>query len=347
MNRRRLLLAVVAAGLLCLALWASLSLAASPGGGGPGDRPPATVSAGASAYEYLAGLTDGIGRRVAGTAGGAAATQWVADQFTAAGYTPQVQDFSFVGGGKTRDTANVIAIKPGSSSKVIVVGAHYDSSFETYAGKPNPNNRGAADNATGVAVVLDLAARFQSVATPDTLVFIAFGGEEFGEEGSSYYVKHLTPAERGDIALTVNLDSPAGGDQLCVYNGSGNAVSFDARLQLQRIARQQGTPLMTNPGLSKPLADYGHKSIPYGETEAFFSDSDAFEAGHIPWVYFEATNWLIGDKDGYENTTKDGVIWHTNKDTLAFWEIRYPGNVETQLGTVVDVLDQYLATASF
>jgi alkaline phosphatase isozyme conversion protein len=346
MDRKRLLLIVLVVALLCMALGASLSPASSKSGAG-GQPGPAYAAPGASAYEYLAGLTDGIGRRVAGTAGGTAATTWVADQFTNAGYTPQVQDFPFVAGGKTKNTANVIAVKPGTSSKVILIGAHYDSAFQTYAGKPDPNNRGAADNATGVAVVLDLAARLESATTPDTLVFVAFGAEEWGSKGSGYYVDHLTPTERGNIALMVNLDSPAGGDQLCVYNGPGDPVGFAARLELQHLARDNGTPLVTNPGLSKPLADYGHKPIPYGETEAFFSDTDSFAAKQIPWVYFEATNWLIGDKDGYENTTKDGVIWHTNKDTLAYWEIRYQGRIEKQLGTVVDVLDQFLTTTSY
>jgi Zn-dependent M28 family amino/carboxypeptidase len=347
MNRRRLVLITVAAALLCLALWVSLSTAASPGGSASGTANTAFVAPGASTYEYLVGLSDGIGRRVAGTLSGTAATNWIADQLTSAGYTPQVQAFSFVGGGKTRNSANVIAVKPGTSAKVILIGAHYDSSFETYSGKPNPINRGAADNATGVAVVLDLAARLQSVTTPDTLVFVAFGGEEWGEKGSGYYVNHLTPTERSNIALMINLDSPAGGDQLCVYNGPKSPVSFAARMQLQLLARENGTTLLTNPGLTKPVSYYNYKAIPYGETEAYFSDTDSFQAKHIPWVYFEATNWLLGVNDGYVNTVKDGIIWHTDKDTIAFWEMHYPGRIEKQLGTVVDVLDQYLTTTSF
>jgi alkaline phosphatase isozyme conversion protein len=347
MDRKRLVLIALVAALLCLALSVSLSMAASPGGSGGAQAAAASATPGASAYEYFVGLSDGIGRRVAGTPGGAAATNWIADQFTSAGYTPQVQAFSFVAGGKTRNTANVIAVKPGTSSKVILIGAHYDSSFSTYSGMPNPINRGAADNATGVAVVLDVAAQLQSVTTPDTLVFIAFGGEEWGSKGSGYYVNHLTPTERSNIALAINLDSPAGGDQLCVYNGPKSPVGFAARMQMQRIARQNGTPLVTNPGLTKLIASYNYKPIPYGETEAYFSDTDSFAAKHIPWVYFEATNWLLGDNDGYVNTAKDGIIWHTNKDTVAFWEIRYAGRIERQLGTVVDVIDQYLSTASF
>ena len=348
MHRRRTIIIIVAiVAVLCLAVGVSLGVARQPAQGAAGQARLGISSPGANAYEYVAGLSDGIGRRVAGTPAGDTAATWVSDQFTHAGYAPQRQTFQFTANGKTRTSANIIAVKPGTSSKVIVIGGHYDSAFETYSGQPDPNNRGASDNATGVAVVLDLAARLQSVTTPDTLVFVAFGAEEWGSKGSGSYVNHLTPTERANIALMVNLDSPAGGDQLCVYNGPKDPVGFAARLQLQLLARQNGTPLVTNPGLSKPLADYGHKPIPYGETEAFFSDTDSFAAKHIPWVYFEATNWLIGDRDGYLNTTRDGVIWHTNKDTVAYWEIRYPGRIQQQLGTVSDVLDEYLQTASF
>jgi hypothetical protein len=67
--------------------------------------------------------------------------------------------------------ANIIAEKKGStdSSKVVVIGAHYD----TVPGSP-----GADDNATGVAAMLELARICSETEAPYTIRFVAFTNEE-------------------------------------------------------------------------------------------------------------------------------------------------------------------------
>jgi len=69
-----------------------------------------------------------------------------------------------------------------------VICAHYDSSM----GIP-----GAADNAGGTAVMMELARVLAGEPTKRTLRFIAFSGEETGLHGSSYYADELArKAER-------------------------------------------------------------------------------------------------------------------------------------------------------
>lgn len=70
---------------------------------------------------------------------------------------------------KDQDYQNVVATKAGERDAIIVVGAHYD----TIAGSP-----GADDNASGVAVLLELARLLQSVKLSRTIVFAAFANEE-------------------------------------------------------------------------------------------------------------------------------------------------------------------------
>ena len=53
----------------------------------------------------------------------------------------------------------------------------------------------------------------------------------------------------------------------------------------------------------------------------------------IPYGYLEATNWEIGDLDGYTQTMKHGGVWHTPNDTLEFIESEYPGRVQEHLTT--------------
>ena len=97
-------------------------------------------------------------------------------------------------------TQNVVAILPGSdlesSRENIVIGAHYDhlgrghfGAFDSRsAGTIHP---GADDNASGTAVLLDLARRLaqSSVRPARSTVFVAFSAEELGLYGSRHFVQ--------------------------------------------------------------------------------------------------------------------------------------------------------------
>lgn len=89
------------------------------------------------------------------------------------GWTPQLQ--SFEGG------VNVIAQRRGTDLKAgaVLVAAHYD----TVAGSP-----GADDNATGVAVLLEVSRLLGSRPTPRTLQLALFDREELGLRGSRAFV---------------------------------------------------------------------------------------------------------------------------------------------------------------
>jgi hypothetical protein len=87
---------------------------------------------------------------------------------------------------------NVIAQKTGwkNPEQFYLVGAHYDSinGLKTVTCNAAP---GACDNASGVAGVLELARVFKNLQTEDSVVFVAFGGEEIDLLGSRAYVEGL------------------------------------------------------------------------------------------------------------------------------------------------------------
>ena len=94
------------------------------------------------------------------------------------------------------------------SGKWVVLGAHYDALGVDAQGRMYP---GADDNATGVAILLEvarlLAARSRNggTAARPGVVFIAFGAEEKGLYGSAAYAAAPTmPFER--VALMINVD---------------------------------------------------------------------------------------------------------------------------------------------
>ena len=323
MNRKR----YVALALLLLALAAALSLPSlhSRSSRAATGAVPGAPSAGITAYEYMAELSDEIGPRVAGTPAEARAAARITEWFAVLGYDPDLQSFTFSDGDSSRTSANVIAAKPGTSSRQIVIGAHYDSVAR---------GRGAFDNASGVALMMQLAGTLRTEQTPYSLVFVAFGAEEAGSRGSKAYVARLTAAQKAAIVLMIDLDSVAAGDHMYAYSSTAQAWP---QLTLRSMARQMGITVLTSPGLNK---DY-----PYGAT-GDWSDHVAFARSGIPYLYFEATNWLLGDKDGDVNSVKAGKLWHTEKDTISYIEQQFPGRMQTQLAMGSETLEAFLTTYS-
>jgi aminopeptidase YwaD len=111
--------------------------------------------------------------------------------------------------------ANVIGILEGSDPKLkheaIIIGAHYDhlgrGGQGSLAAREGEIHHGADDNASGVAGLLELARTFAAErrGVRRTLVFIAFGGEEEGLLGSSYYVRNPAVPLAETVAM-INLD---------------------------------------------------------------------------------------------------------------------------------------------
>ena len=117
--------------------------------------------------------------------------------------------------------SNVIGWIKGAAEpdSFIVIAAHYD-----HLGMMGKNTYypGANDNASGVAMMLDLIRHYSSPESeppPVSLAFIAFGGEEIGLKGSEYYVENpVFPLE--SIKALINLDMVGTGSQgITVVNG--------------------------------------------------------------------------------------------------------------------------------
>lgn len=156
--------------------------------GAPSRGEPATEQPGAGAplaAESLARdvawlASEGFAGRGSYQDGGRRAATAIAARFEALGY--QVHRQALPGNAET-----VIAYRRGTP-RALIVAAHYDHLGVDEGGRIYP---GADDNASGVAVLLGLAAAFAdrrpTVAEP-TLLFIAFGAEEDGLVGSRAYV---------------------------------------------------------------------------------------------------------------------------------------------------------------
>jgi Zn-dependent M28 family amino/carboxypeptidase len=115
------------------------------------------------------------------------------------------------------DSNNVLAMLPGSDpnlkGQAVLYSAHYDHLGIHPDQKGDNIYNGAVDNATGSAILLDIAHAFSRAgsAPPRSILFAAVTGEEQGLLGSEYLGQH-PPIPAGSISLALNFDglSPLG-----------------------------------------------------------------------------------------------------------------------------------------
>jgi len=159
-----------------------------------------------------------------GTAGLERAADYIAEQFQAAGLEPagdRPGDWFQVWAERTgpqdqeQELRNVVGVVPGNRSdwtgQSLVIGAHYDhlgygwpDRHRADRGKIHP---GADDNASGVALLLELARYFARIRPERSLVFVAFSGEEAGRLGSRHYLDRAGGYPANGIRAMLNLDT--------------------------------------------------------------------------------------------------------------------------------------------
>ena len=113
------------------------------------------------------------------------AAQYIQKEFLKMGFNVREDLFQWEG----KPYKNIVAEKKGvpSQDRVLILGAHYD----TVPGSP-----GADDNASAIAVLLEVARNIQAVPLNATLRLITFSLEEAGYIGSTHYAEEAR--KRGD-----------------------------------------------------------------------------------------------------------------------------------------------------
>lgn len=264
---------------------------------------------GDKAYEHLYFFSEVLGARVVETDEELAARKYITDQFESMGYIVEIQPFTFERRGEIYESANVIATKQGKFDQTVILGAHYDSVSERVCDDIGEVSTGAGDNASGVAVMLEVAEVLANYKTRGTIKFIAFGAEEVGLRGSRYYAEQMTAKEIKNTVTMIDLDSVGAGDFFYVYSGLDDNPVWARDLAL-KIGQRLGYDLRTS-----PESEY----FVYGTT-GDWSDHVPFRLLGIPIAYFEWMNWDI-EPDGGIETEEFGWIMHTCRDNLSFTSI--------------------------
>jgi len=122
------------------------------------------------------------------------AAKYIEKEFLKTGLEVKEDSFQWEG----RSYKNIVAEKQGATfpQRVFILGAHYD----TVPGSP-----GADDNASGIAVLLEVARKIQTAHINGSVRFIAFSLEEYNFIGSAHYVEKLKKGEE-EILGMVSLE---------------------------------------------------------------------------------------------------------------------------------------------
>ena len=152
--------------------------------------------------------------RDTGSAGGEMARNYIVGRLEALGVAApamgRLQPWEATGrtraGPKTYNGVNVIGVIRGTRApdRYIVVTAHYDH-VGTNDGQVF---NGADDNASGVATMLELAARLKETPPEHSVLIVGFDGEERGLLGAKWFVE-APPVPLETIAMNLNFDMTA------------------------------------------------------------------------------------------------------------------------------------------
>lgn len=139
---------------------------------------------------------------------------------------------------KVHGTQNVIGMVKGKKfpDSLLVFTAHYDHLGMMGKDAIFP---GANDNASGVAMMLDLANYYAKNPPDFSVVFIAFAGEEVGLLGSIYFVNYPL-IDLKKIALLINMDLMSTGDEGLT---AVNATEFPTLFENLKICNSIGNYL--------------------------------------------------------------------------------------------------------
>ena len=158
------------------------------------------------------------------------------------------------------DADNIVGLLPGTGRAadgtaldrdVVILGAHYDhlgyGDSNSLAPGEKAVHHGADDNASGTAMLLEVARQLQAAGPlPRSVLFVAFAGEERGLLGSGHYTANpLLPLKR--TAAMVNLDMVGRlTDDKLIIHGTGTGTGFNPLID--RLTEAAGFTVAKEPG---------------------------------------------------------------------------------------------------
>lgn len=201
------------------------------------------------------------------------------------------------------NTRNVVMLLPGQDelfkNEYIIIGAHFD---HLGMGGPGSSSRavdtvavhhGADDNASGVAMMLELAEKFAHTkgSHKRSIIFIAFTGEELGLLGSKYFTEN-PGIDLSKVNAMINLDMVG-------------RLTDSTSLQIAGVGTAEGFKDFVIANSDTSIIKFSFSNEGYGP-----SDHSSFYGKNIPVLFY---------------STGAHLDYHTPSDT--YDKINYKGMV--------------------
>ncbi|MCB0461968.1 MAG: M28 family peptidase [Flavobacteriaceae bacterium] len=144
-------------------------------------------------------------------------------------FTSVAEDSSVVG-------TNIIGFLDNKAESTIIIGAHYDhlgygGEGSLFRDEEKAIHNGADDNASGVALMLNLASKLKNTNTSNNYLFMAFSGEEMGLLGSNYFTKNTTiDADKINYMINMDMVGRMKADSTLAVYGVGTSPIFKQTL---------------------------------------------------------------------------------------------------------------------
>ncbi|GAB4014647.1 M20/M25/M40 family metallo-hydrolase [Spirosoma koreense] len=270
---------------------------------------------------YLA--SDQMQGRGTGSPENAKATRYIRKHFRKYGLTPlgttgYYQPFTakirrVVVPDSLREARNVIGFLDNGAPYTIVIGAHYDhlglgrqgSSLDSIP--QGKIHNGADDNASGVAGLLELAQYFSKNGVKEAynFLFMAFGAEELGLQGSRYYLNNPTlPLDRMNFMICMDMIGRYNSQRGVGIGGYGTSDTWPAVFK----------------GVESTIKFFTDRAGNGG------SDNAAFYAKQIPVLFFHTG----GHPDYHKPTDDPEKIDAVSEEAILRLEIRLLENAMKQ-----------------
>lgn len=263
-------------------------------------------------------ITQTVGIRVVGTPKEKEVADYVFNALESYGFslknkTLVRQAFSALG----NDSENIIAIKKGSSDKIIMVVAHHDS-VETSVG--------AKDNAIGSAALLEIArVLFDEGSVGAEVRFISLGSEENGYHGSEYYVSTLSEKEKQNTLAVYNLDISAASSQdgfvpVCTTLGGRTETGYtegNGFEPAQNAVSRSIEQAFFNLGFftEKDEGIKYKKAYHYGESDHISFHNSGIDSANVCWRKIEGDRASLPPEYHKMTDTADNIDYSTTEIT--------------------------------
>ena len=232
------------------------------------------------AAEYIAQRFDDLGLEEKGTNGYFQDFKFTpkTDPHSEASFTESEEGSTVIG-------RNVLGYIDNKAERTIVIGAHFDHlgygdlGGSLFRGQEKEIHNGADDNASGVAVMLNLAYRLRDHNKNNNYLFMAFSGEELGLLGSNFFVKNSTvPIDKINYMFNMDMVGRLSNEKTLAIYGTGTSPLFKQTV-------------MSNNETFKIIEN---------ESGVGPSDHTSFYLGDIPVLHF-----FTGQHSDYHKPTDD------------------------------------------